>query len=199
MIVRIIGIAGGSGGGKSTLATAIYNAYPNQCVVVHGDDYFKKKEEVPLSGEYYNFDHPSALKMDALYRDIVSLQNGQPVTILTKSELYNPAFDPELKNKIEYTLLPKPIIIIEGYLIFHDPKIRELMDDKIYLDIPISESSKRRSGNKPKVSMDYYETVLFPMHTEFVEPSKKYADVVIDVTNKTTEEVFILVESKLFS
>lgn len=197
--IRIIGIAGGSGSGKSTLATLLYNAHPGQCVIVHGDDYFKKKEEVPLSGENYNFDHPTSLRMDELYRDIVSLQNGHPVTILTKSELYNPLFRWELKNKIEYTLQPKPIIIVEGYLVFHDQKIRELMDNKIYLDMPITESAKRRSGNKPKISSDYSETVLFPMHKQFVEPTKQYADLVINVLNKTAEEVFILVESKLFS
>ncbi len=196
--MHIIGIAGGSGCGKSTVSVALCKKYPETFALIHVDDYFKKKEEVPLVGQHSNWDHPEALRMDDLYRDICSLKAGQSIKITTKSELYNPDYDRNLKNKIEYEVVPKPFLILEGYLALHDSRLRDLMGLKIYLDIPVTESTKRRSGNKFAFDPDYFETVLAPMHREFVEPTRQYADICLDVSNKNAAEVFNIIEKKIF-
>jgi uridine kinase len=198
MASRIIGIAGGSGSGKSTLAINLCKNRPDKCALVHIDDYFKHTNEVPKLREFANFDHPDALKFDELYKDLMALKNGGAIKILTKSELYNPGYDSTLKNRIEYIIEPKEIIILEGYLALHDPKIRGLMDQKIYLDLPIGESLKRRSANKSLLmKRDYFEQVLMPMYKEYVLPTKDKSDLVIDVSDKNAEEVYKIVEEAI--
>ena len=195
---KIIGIAGGSGSGKSTLCVSLCKNHPDKCALLHVDDYFKKTEEAPEFNGFKNWDHPDSLRFDDIYRDLVSLREGREVTIRTKGELYNPEFQHELKNKKEVVISPKPIIILDGYLAFYDPKLRELMDLKIYLDITVQKSIKRRSPNKFAPGEEYFEKVLFPMHEKFVEPTKQYADIVIDASGKNQEEVYKIVEEKLF-
>jgi uridine kinase len=90
----------------------------------------------------------------------------------------------------------KPIIILEGYLALYDINIRDLLDVKIYLDIPIEESVKRRSSNKFTLDQKYFENVLLPMHKQFVEPTKNYVDI-IDVSNLKKEEIIEQVLSKI--
>lgn len=196
--IRIIGIAGGSGSGKSTLCVSLCKNHPNECALLHVDDYFKKSEETPELNGFKNWDHPDSLRFDDIYKDLLSLREGREVTIRTKGELYNPEFQHELKNKKEVVISPKPIIILDGYLALYDPKVRELIDLKIYLKIPIQESIKRRSSNKISPGEEYFEKVLFPTHEKFVEPTKQYADLIIDVTNKNQAEVYKIVESRLF-
>ena len=105
----MIGIAGGSGVGKSTLAIGLAKKYPDKIALLHVDDYFKSAEDAPRQGDLVNWDHPDAIRFDDLCHDIVSLMHDKPVTVMTKSELYNPDYKLELRNKIEYTIQPKPI------------------------------------------------------------------------------------------
>ena len=195
--MKLVGIAGGSGSGKSTLAISLCRKYPQICALLHIDDYFKKSEDAPTLAGFTNWDHPDAIRFDDLYRDLLSLKSGNSITILTKSELYNPGFDYTLRNKIEYTIEPKLVIILEGYLALYDERVRSLLDVKVYLDIPIEESTKRRSYNKFALDEKYYAEVLVPMHKQFVEPTKEYADVAIDVSNMTPEEVLQKIEPEL--
>jgi uridine kinase len=195
---KIIGVAGGSGSGKSTLCVSLCKKYPAECTLLHVDDYFKKTEEAPEFKGFKNWDHPDSLRFDDIYRDLVLLKEGKEVKIKTKGELYNPEFQHELKNKKEVVIKPKPIIILDGYLALYESKIRKLIDLKIYLDIPIQESIKRRSTNKFTPGEEYYEKVLFPMHEKFVESTKKYADLVINVSKNDQEKVYKIVEEKLF-
>src|SRR3989344_2976543 len=188
---RIVGIAGGSGSGKTTLAIGLYTKYPDKIALVHLDDYFKKPEEIPMAGDVPNWDDPAAIRFDDLYRDIVSLMHGKPITVLTKSELYNPGYDPKLENKISYVIEPKPVILVEGYLTFHDMHVREIFARKIYLDIPIRDALKRRT--KPG-SEEYYQNVLIPMHEAYIEPTRQYADLVIDASRLGIQEVFSAAE-----
>ncbi len=134
-----IGIAGGSGSGKSTLAVALAKKYPEQIAVLHLDDYGAKKENIPMLNGFLNREHPDAIRFDDLHRDLHALQNGHAITVRTKSELYNPGYTLEDDNKIEYTIEPKHIIIVEGYLVFHDTRIRDLMDKK-YIWICLSKN-----------------------------------------------------------
>lgn len=193
----ILGVAGGSGSGKSTLAVALCKKYPHIFALLHLDDYYKKKEEVPLHRGFTNWEHPEALRFEDVVRDITALKEGKPITFLTKGELYNPNFDVNLRNKIEHTLEPKPILILEGFLALSQERIRDLLDYKIFLDIPIEESIRRRSGNKFMPDEDYFTNVVVPMHEKYVAPTRKYADLVLDVSTLSAEEVLAVVEEKL--
>lgn len=197
MNYKCIGIAGGSGSGKSSLAISLCQKFPEQFALLHIDDYFKPTADVPKFGEFSNWDDPDAIRFDDLRNDIKALLLGESVKVLTKGELYNPEFTIELKNKKEVIIEPKPTVILEGYLALHDTEIRELMDLKMYLDISITESIRRRSTNKFAINDDYLHNVLIPMHWEFVEPTKQYADLIIDVSDKTQEEVFEIVVKSL--
>jgi|SRR3989344_227162 len=188
---KIVGIAGGTGSGKSTLAIGLYRRYPDKIALMHLDDYFVEPEHAPIVNGIINWDDPSAIRFDDLYRDIVSLMHGKSVIVMTKSELYNPGYDPELRNKIPYVIEPKPVILVEGYFTFYDMHVRELMARKIYLDIPIVESLKRRTKGG---SSEYYRDILIPMHKKFIEPTKQYADLVIDVAKSGIDEVHDAVE-----
>lgn len=175
-----VGIAGGSGSGKSTLAVALAKQYPDRIAIVHLDDYETPKSSIPMLDGFLNREHPDAIDFDALHRDLHALRNGEVITVRTKSELYNPDYTLERNNKIEYIIEPKPIIIVEGYLVFHDHRIRDFMNLKLYLDMPIEESLQRRTKFKDEA---YFKTVLIPMHHQYIEPTKQYADLVIDVAH----------------
>lgn len=194
---KLIAIAGGSGSGKSTLAVSLCTQHPRDFALVHIDDYFKKSGQVPVLDGFVNFDHPDAIRFNDLRRDLAVLIDQQPIKVWTKSELYNPRYRSELKNKIEQVIQPKRFILLEGYLALYDARIRELADLKIYLDIPIQASVQRRSTNKFKLSALYFTEVLDPMHREFVEPTREFADAVIDVSDKTTADVLRIVENMI--
>lgn len=193
--VMLVAIAGGSGSGKSTVAVALCKKYPDKIAVLHIDDYFKGKEHVPMFENFTNWDHPDAVDFERIRTDLASLKSGEPVTILTKSELYNPGYSHALKNKIEHTVEPRPIVILEGYLALADQGVRNLLDHKVYLDIPIEESAKRRSSNKFALDQEYFSKVLVPMHRKHVEPTKSHADQILDVSKMDADEVLSAVEA----
>ncbi len=188
-----IGISGGSGSGKSTLCTSLLNKYPEQIGLIQLDDYFKKKEYVPEYNGFNNWDHPDALRLDKLYQDLLDFKEGKSVWIDTKNERLNPEYK-ETKERISVEFQPKQIVLVEGYLVLHDLRIRELFETSIWLDIDQEESWKRRVHFKKD---GYLENVLLPMNKQFVQPSKQYAEHVINVSDMTREEVFIKVENIL--
>jgi len=182
----ILGIAGGSGSGKSTLAINLVKKYPDQIALLQLDDYYKEQKDCPRAGDFYNWDHPDSLRFDSFLHDTEALSRGESINIETRSELYNPTYDPQLRNKIPYAVEPKKILVLEGHLVFRDERIRNLMTLKVFLDIPIEESMKRRT----KFSNEwYFEHVLIPMHTQYIAPTKQYADVIIDALQKNTATV----------
>lgn len=184
--IKAIGISGGSGSGKSTVAIVLCRKYPDIYTLLQIDDYFKKEEFVPEMNGKLNWDHPDAIDLDKLYQDLQTLLSGEPITIRTKSELYNPDYRKELHNKIYYTIAPKKVILVEGFLAFYDEKIRNLFSKKIYLDIPLRESLKRRTKF---VDEDYYQNILTPMFEQYVLSTKEFADKVINVIDKIPEQV----------
>lgn len=193
----VIGIAGGTGSGKTTLAISLYKRDQNNRALLHLDDYFKKAPEVPILNGFINWEDPSSLRFDDLYRDLESLTRGYAITVNTKSELFNPDYNHKSPSKIPLMIEPKSIIIAEGYLMLHDPRIRALLDLKVFLDTKLSESSKRRSPTKDPVDEQYFRDVLEPMYQKTVEPTRQYADMIIDTTRHDTDEVYAIVESRI--
>lgn len=183
-----IGIAGGSGCGKSTLAYGLQNAYPDLVEVVHFDDYQKEEEAVPFFEDMRNWDHPDAIDFDHLYTDLQAFADGKEVPVQTKSRVLNPTY--EETGRLAHVLQSKPIIIVEGYMVFFDQRIRDFFDLKIFLDMPIEESMKRRDKVTYNDESVYNEKILFPMHATYVAPTKKYADFVIDVVQFGKEDVY---------
>ena len=188
MKIKFIGITGGSGAGKSTLCNALKNKYPDKIELIQLDDYFKPSEDKPKVGEIRNSDHPDALFLDKLADDLIMLSNGESVIINTKNEHLNPNYE-KTKEKIPVEFYPKPIILVEGFLVLHNERVRKLLTTSIFLDVEHKTRWDRRVhlGNKNK---EYEEKVIIPMHNQFVEPTKKYAKHIIDISNLNKEEVF---------
>jgi uridine kinase len=191
-MVSFIGISGGSGSGKSTLAYGLQELYPDLIEVVHFDDYQKKKEHVPIHHGMANWDHPDAIDFDGILKDLMTLKNGKDITVMTKSAKYNP--DYEKKGRIPHTLKARNIIIVEGYMVLTDSRIRDFFDYKIYLDLNFDERMSRRTKF---IDPEYTRKILLPMHKEYVETSKKYADIVIDIGKYDKKEVRDLVIAQL--
>ncbi|MFA6325339.1 MAG: hypothetical protein WCX46_03900 [Candidatus Paceibacterota bacterium] len=185
-----IGIIGGSGAGKSTLCDTLISKYPEQIEAVRLDDYFKPKDEQPKVGDILNFDHPDSLYFDKLADDLKELSQGNSVIINTRNTKLNPKYE-ETKIKIPFEFKPKPIILVEGFLILTNKKIREILDESIYLDIEHNKRWERRVHFK---NDEYEKKVIIPMHNEHIEPTKKYASHIIDVSNLTKEQVLERVE-----
>ena len=195
---KLVVIAGGSGAGKSTAAIGLCRRYPKDVALVHLDDYYKEPVEAPrLPDGSVNWDSPNALRFDDLTRELRGLLDGGAVTVLTKSELYNPGYRAKLRNYVRQRLEPRPIIILEGHLTLFDQRIRTLADACIFLEMPIEESVLRRSCNKFTPPAGYFELVLFPAHLRYVEATRCYAHAVIDVATLTDGEVLSRIEDVL--
>lgn len=197
MKIKVIGITGGSGAGKSTLCNALKNKYPDQIELVQLDDYFKPKEEKPKVGDLVNSDHPDALYFDKLIIDLEKLLKGERVTVYTRNPFLNPNFY-QTREKIPVELSPKPIILVEGFLLLHNEDVRRLLDTTIYLDEKHEKRWARRL-TKSNSNKEYEEKVIIPMHNQYIEPTKKYADHVIDISNLTKEAVLKEAEHIIFT
>lgn len=182
MTSLVIGIAGGTGSGKTTVTNKILESIdPHRVVVIQHDSYYKDLSAFDgRSPEQINFDHPSTLETDLLISHIRTLREGIPVD----QPIYNFATYrrmPETKR-----LEPRDIIIVEGILLFVDPALRALMDIKIFIDTDVDERLIRRirrdtieRGRSIDSIIQQYISTVKPMHLEFVEPSKHWADIII--------------------
>lgn len=180
-----IGIAGGTGAGKSTLCTALMDKYPDKIGLIQLDDYFKPSAQVPKFEEHTNWDHPDALFLDKLSNDLTELSQGKSVIINTKNERLNPDYK-KTNKRIPVEFQPKPIMLVEGYLVLFDERIRKFLTTSIWLDVDHDTRWSRRVHFKYP---EYEEKVLLPMHKKYAEPTKQYAAQVIDVSNLSKEEV----------
>lgn len=180
-----IGIAGGTGAGKSTLCSALMDKYPDKIGLIQLDDYFKPSDQVPKFKEHTNWDHPDALFLDKLAKDLAELSQGKSVVINTKNERLNPDYK-RTDKRIPVEFQPKPIMLVEGYLVLRDERVREFLSNSIWLDIDHETRWARRVHFKYP---EYEEKVLRPMHKQFAEPTKQYAAHIIDVSDLTKEQV----------
>jgi len=180
-----IGIAGGTGAGKSTLCTALMDKYPDQIGLIQLDDYFKPSAQVPKFEEHTNWDHPDALFLDKLASDLAELSQGKSVVINKKNERLNPDYK-KTDKRIPVEFQPKPIMLVEGYLVLFDERVRKFLTTSIWLDVDHKTRWARRVHFKYP---EYEEKVLLPMHKEFAEPTRKYVAHVIDVSDLPKEQV----------
>jgi uridine kinase len=178
----VLGVAGGTGSGKTTVARAILDAVgPERIALIEQDSYYLDvdwRNETELL--HHNFDHPSAIDNELLISHIAALKAGHPIEV--------PVYDFVRHRRTARTrrIEPQPVILLEGILIFVEPALRHLLDFKIYVDTDADLRLIRRLGRDMSergrtvqdVLRQYLETVR-PMHLEFVEPSKRWADIII--------------------
>ncbi len=178
----IIGVAGGTASGKTTIADAIMESINHpQMVVIQHDAYYKDVSHMPLAERAkINFDHPDALETDLMVRHLEELIAGRPIEM--------PVYDFSTHMRMKKGIIKKPakVIIIEGILIFCEQALRELMDVKIFVDTDADLRFIRRlqrdiaeRGRTMDSVIDQYLDTVRPMHLEFVEPSKRYADLIL--------------------
>ena len=178
----VIGIAGGSGSGKTTVAQEILQRVgQDRIAFLQHDSYYKDLSGLaPAQHAEINFDHPNSLETELLTQHIASLRDGQPVEV----PIYDFATDSRTSHT--FTIQPHRVIIVEGILIFTEAALRNMFDVKIFVDTDsdlrfirrLERDINERSRSTESVIKQYLLTVR-PMHLEFVEPSKRYADVII--------------------
>ena len=178
----IVGIAGGTGSGKTTVVKKIIESLPeNQVSVLYQDSYYKDNSHISLAErKRINFDHPSSIEFSLICKHLEQLRNGEMVEEPTYSYLTC------LRQSETRTVHPKKVIIVEGILVLTDSKLRDMFDIKVFVSADaddrlmrvISRDIKDRGRDIDDVLTRYDKTVK-PMHLQFIEPSKRYADIII--------------------
>ena len=177
----VLGIAGGTGSGKTTLAKGIKKALGKDAVLLCHDFYYNKNAEMPYEERcVLNYDHPESLETDLLIGQLNDLKDNIPI----ERPVYSFVTHTRLNETI--TVKPAKVIIIEGVLLFENPELRDVMDIKVYVDTDSDIRLARRierdvneRGRSLNSVLDQYINTVKPMHDRFVEPSRKYADVII--------------------
>lgn len=179
---KIIGIVGPSGSGKTTLCKKL-KAQNKDFEHVRLDNYFKHPKTFPLKSGFRNWEKPSNLKFDILLKHLKTLENGK--------EVHTKSFPKRAGAKSEpITLKPKKVVLIEGFMLFKDKKIRDMLDIKIYLDIHPELMLKRRAIRFGASHINDYDTkVAIPEFLKYGTAQKKYADYVVDATKSQTEVI----------
>ena len=178
----IIGIAGGTGSGKTTVVRKLIERLPQgEVVVIPQDSYYNDSSHVPFEErQNINFDHPNVFDWALFAKHIEMLKNGESIE--------QPIYDYITSSRQEKTIHvdPREIIIVEGIMALHDPVLRQQMDLKIFVDadaddrlIRVAQRDIVERGRTIEAVMERYQRVLKPMHEQFIEPTKKYADLII--------------------
>ena len=194
----LIGIAGGTGSGKTSIAKYLLKHFGNdELIVIEQDSYYKDNSNLSMDERnQQNFDHPEAIDIKLFNKQMESLLDGKPVKI--------PIYDFSNHNRIEEFQLVKPtkIIIVEGILTLYFESLRKLMDIKVFVDVPdkirfkrrLSRDIKKRGRTLMSVT-NQYESTVYPMYKQFVEPSKDFADIVITGGAKNKEAIDTLINN----
>ena len=186
-----IGVAGGTGAGKSTLCTSLMDTYPDRIGLIQLDDYFKPEREVPIHAGHSNWDHPDAIYFDKLVKDLENLSDGESIIANTKNDRLNPEYV-RTGKRIAAEFHPKEIMLVEGFLVLFEERIRNLLTTSIWLEGSHEVRWKRRVHFK---NNDYEENVLPVMYKKFALPSKKFAEHIFDAEKLNAGEIFKLAES----
>ena len=178
----LIGIAGGTGSGKSTFTNRIKKQFGDDVTVIYHDNYYRRRDDIPFEErKKINYDHPDALETDMLIEHIKQLKAGKSVVC--------PVYDFSVHNRSDKTVVIKPskVILVEGILVLQNPELCDLLDIKFFVEADADERILRRvlrdveeRGRDLRGIIDQYLTTVKPMHYRFVEPSKAKADIVIN-------------------
>jgi uridine kinase len=191
----VIGVAGGSGSGKTTVVRRIVDSLgPEHVTLLQHDRYYRDRNDLRLEERAaLNYDHPNSLETDLLVSHVKALKKGHPVQV--------PAYDFTRHARLAETetFQPRRALIVEGILVFTDAALRDLMDIKVFVDTDSDTRFIRRlqrdvaeRGRTMDSVIDQYQGTVKPMHLEFVEPSKRYADVIVPLGGHNTVAVDLL-------
>ena len=179
--ILVVGVAGGTGSGKTTFANALAQCLGDDVVILAHDNYYRAHHDMSYDERtLLNYDHPDAYETDLMVRDLAALKRGMPVKV--------PEYDFTIHDRSEHTttLHPAPVIIVEGIMVLQSPELRELMDVKIFVDAGADVRILRRTlrdvserGRSIKSVITQYLQTVRPMHEQFVEPSKRHADLIV--------------------
>lgn len=193
----IIGIAGGTGSGKSTFTNRLKEAFKDDIAVIYHDNYYKRQDDVPFEDrKKVNYDHPDSLETDLMLQHLELLKSGHAIDC--------PVYDYSQHNRSDKILHiePKKIILAEGILLLSDPRIRNMIDIKIYVEADADERILRRivrdvkeRGRDLDNIVEQYLTTVKPMHYLYVEPTRALADIVIN--SGMNDVAFDVVQSKI--
>lgn len=193
----IIGIAGGTGSGKSTFTNRLKEQFKDDVAVIYHDNYYKRQDEIPFEErKKVNYDHPDSLETDLMLTHLQMLKEEKTVDC--------PVYDYSRHNRSDKTIRiePKKIILAEGILLLADKRIRDLLDIKIYVEADADERILRRivrdvkeRGRDLDNIVDQYLTTVKPMHYLYVEPTRAMADIVIN--SGMNNVAFDIVQSKI--
>ncbi|MCX6543678.1 MAG: uridine kinase [Acidobacteria bacterium] len=191
----VIGVAGGSGSGKTTVVRRIVESLGNdQVTLLEHDRYYRDRSELRLEERAaLNYDHPDSLETDLMVRHLHELREGRSVEVPTYD------FARYARMATTETAQPRRVIIVEGILIFADPALRALLDVKVFVDADDDIRFIRRltrdvaeRGRTMESVVEQYQSTVKPMHLEFVEPSKRYADVIVPQGGHNTVAINML-------
>ena len=191
----IIGIAGGTGSGKTTVVRKILEALPcNEVALIPQDSYYNDTSLLSMEERrQINFDHPDAFDWPLLIQQVEDLRQGKAIEQPTYSFL--------ISNRLEETVHVEPceVIVIEGIMALWNPRLRNLMDLKIFVDadpderlIRVMQRDTEERGRTPQMVIDRYLQVLKPMHQEFIEPTKRFADLIIPQGGENQQAIDIM-------
>lgn len=179
--ICVLGVAGGSASGKTTIIKKVREYFGDDIAVISHDNYYKAHDDMPFEERTkLNYDHPDSFESEKMAEDVRQLIKGQPIDM--------PTYDYCVHNRAKETIRiePKTVIIMEGILILENRELRDLMDIKIYVDTDADERLMRRikrdmleRARSIESILEQYTDTVKPMHEEFVEPSKRYADIII--------------------
>ena len=179
--ILVIGIAGGTGSGKTTLMDNLVRRFADQVTVLSHDNYYRRRDDMTMEQrQNVNYDEPAALETDLMVRHLDRLRRGEAIEC--------PVYDFTQHNRSDktITIVPKKVIIVEGILIFENEDLRNLMDIRIFVDTDADVRLCRRiardvgeRGRTLQSVLDQYQNTVKPMHERYVEPSKKFANLVV--------------------
>lgn len=199
----VIGIAGGTGSGKTTVVNKIISSLPaGEVAVMPQDSYYKDSSHIPpAERSKINFDEPAAIEWSLLVEHLKQLKAGKTIQMPTYSYLTC------TRQEETVEVAPSDVIIVEGILVLTDPSIRELLDVKVFVDADPDDRLIRviardciERGRTPEIVINRYQDVLKPMHLQYIEPCKRYADLIVPQGGSNTVAINLLtdyIESRL--
>ena len=199
----VIGIAGGTGSGKTTVVNKIINSFPaGEVAVIPQDSYYKDSSHIPPEQRSkINFDEPQAIEWTLLHKHLRELRDGHAIEMPTYSYLTCTRQPETVRGE------PRDGVIIEGILVLNDPDLRNEMDIRVFVDADADDRLIRviardciQRGRTPQMVIDRYQEVLKPMHLQYIEPSKRYADLIVPQGGSNTVAINLLtdyIESRL--